>query len=212
MPRNALSLSTSRDALRSYAGASREAFQGLTRTVPGRLAVGFGATLLVAAAAHIAFPLPFTPVPFILTPLAVLGVGLAFGPMGGFAVLAAYLLEGACGLPVFSPTGAGSVAQLLGPTGGYLMAYPLVAMVAGLAGRVPARVPRFAAAALTSSAAIALLFAMGFAWFAHWNSLLGTHALSTHAMLMATVLPFLPGEMVKVLAAAGIYSTLHRQR
>ena len=99
----------------------------LATTLPGRVVVGVAATVVVAAAAHVAIPLPFTPVPLTLQPLAVLGVGLALGPVDGFLAMLAYLAEGAMGLPVFSPTGLGGVAQLLGPTGGFLMAYPLVA-------------------------------------------------------------------------------------
>src|ERR1700743_3736069 len=81
-------------------------------TIPGKLNLGVAATVFIALAAHVAFPLPFTPVPFTLQPLAVLGVGLAFGPVGGFLTLLAYLAEGACGLPLFSPSGPGSLAQL----------------------------------------------------------------------------------------------------
>jgi biotin transport system substrate-specific component len=190
----------------------RSAATSLASTVSGRIALGLAATLVAAAAAHVVFPLPFTPVPFILTPLAVIGVGLAFGPLDGFAVLAAYLLEGALGLPVFSPTGPGGVAQIVGPTGGYLMAYPLVAMIAGLANRMSARIPRFVAATLSGLAAIAVLFAFGAGWLAHWNEILTPGHVSLRAVAMASILPFLPGEIVKVLAAAGIYSTLRRSR
>jgi len=81
--------------------------QGFAATVPGKLVLGLAATAVVAAAAHVAIPLPFTPVPLSLQPLAVLGVGLAFGPVGGFLTMLAYLAEGLCGLPVFAPTGPG---------------------------------------------------------------------------------------------------------
>src|SRR5580693_347884 len=109
-------------------------------TVPGRILIGLGATVVVALAAHVAIPLPFTPVPLTLQPLAVLGVGLALGPVGGFLTMLAYLAEGAMGLPVFSPTGLGGVAQLFfGPTSGYLLSYPLVAAIAGGLTRVLGR-------------------------------------------------------------------------
>lgn len=206
-PRAALHSGTS-----SATSTGREALLSASRTLPGRIALGLAATAIVAAAAHVSFPLPFTPVPFILTPLAVLGVGLAFGPIGGFLVLAAYLLEGACGLPVFSPTGPGGMAQLLGPTGGFLMSYPLVAFIAGLATRMSPRVPRFMAATLAGLAAIVVLFAFGAAWLAQSYSLLHGSAPAWRSLLLAAVLPFLPGEIVKVLAAAGVYSTLRRGR
>jgi len=59
----------------------------------------------------------------------VIAVGLLLGSRRGFAALALYLVEGACGLPVFSL--GGGIAYLLGPTGGFLLAYPLAAFVAG---------------------------------------------------------------------------------
>src|SRR3977135_3824478 len=90
-----------------------------------------GASLFVALCARVTLPLPFTPVPLTLQNFGVLLVGLTLGSRRGFAALALYLVEGAVGMPVFNPAGLGGVAQLLGPTGGFLMAYPLVAFVAG---------------------------------------------------------------------------------
>lgn len=179
----------------------------LAGTMPGKLVLGLAATAIVAAAAHVSIPLPFTPVPLTLQPLAVLGVGLALGPVAGFLTMLAYLAEGALGLPVFSPTGFGGIAQLVGPTGGFLMAYPLVAFVAGgltrLLGR---RTPNFAAAAIGCSAAVALLFALGAAWFMQY-----THH-SLQATWIGAIAPFLPGEAVKVVIATGVYSTLTRAK
>src|SRR6266576_2041145 len=95
------------------------------------LAVVLGA-LIVAAAAQISIPLPGTPVPMTLQPMAVLLVGgLLGGPLGAMSMIL-YLAMGAAGLPVFTPTvpllGA---ARLFGPTGGYLLAYPLAAYAVG---------------------------------------------------------------------------------
>lgn len=178
-------------------------------TIPGKLTLGLAATVVIALAAHVAFPLPFTPVPFTLQPLAVLGVALAFGPVGGFLTLLAYLAEGACGLPVFSPAGPGGLAQLFfGPTSGYLLSYPLVAAIAGgLTRALERRLPSFASAVTGCAAATVLLFVAGAAWF-----MVFTH-LPVYAVWIAAVAPFLPGEAIKVLAAAGIYSTLrHHSR
>jgi biotin transport system substrate-specific component len=146
-------------------------------------------------------------VPLTLQPLAVLGVGLALGPLDGFLAMLGYLAEGAMGLPVFAPTGIGGVAQIIGPTGGFLMAYPLVADVVGSVTRVlAARTSRFVAAAVGSTIAVALLFAVGAAWFAYL-----TH-LPAAIVWTKTVAPFLPGEAVKIVIAAGVYSTLWRAR
>ncbi|HSU20215.1 MAG TPA: biotin transporter BioY [Acidobacteriaceae bacterium] len=181
--------------------------RSFTATLPGKLVVGLAATVVIALAAHVAFPLPFTPVPFTLQPLAVLGVGLALGPVGGFLAVLAYLAEGACGLPVFSPTGPGGLAQLFGLTGGYLLAYPLVAAIAGGLNRILSRrLAYFASAAIACTAAVIVLFVSGAAWLMTW-----THA-SLYAIWIAAVAPFLPGEAIKILAAAGVYSTLRRHR
>lgn len=165
-----------------------------------RLLTGFAATLVVAVAARIAFPLPFTPVPFTLQPLAVLLVGLFLGPVDGPLVMIAYLAEGAAGFPVFSPTGVGGVMQLIGPTGGFLLAYPAVAFLAGWLVRVlAARTGPFVSALVAGLAAVSLLFVAGAAWFSHWSGL------QAHALWVAAVLPFIPGEVAKVIIAAGIY-------
>ena len=91
--------------------------------------VGFAAA--VAFASQVAIPIPGTPVPITLQPLLVVLAGLWLGPVAGAASLALYLIAGAAGLPVFTPLGAPGIARLLGPTGGYLIAYPVAAFVAG---------------------------------------------------------------------------------
>src|ERR1700683_2506519 len=97
-----------------------------------QVAMVVGCSFLVALCAHITIPLPFTPVPLTVQNFGVLLVGLLLGSRRGFAALAVYLAEGAMGMPVFSPTGAGGIAQLFhGATGGFLLAYPVVAWLAG---------------------------------------------------------------------------------
>lgn len=178
-----------------------------TRTLAGRVLLGIAATVAVALAAHVSIPLWFTPVPLTLQPLAVLGVGLAFAPVEAFFIMLGYLAEGAAGLPVFSPAGPGGVAQLLGVTGGFLLSYPAVAFVASaLTLKLRrARVAPFWAALGACSAASVLLFAMGMGWLMQL-----TH-MSVQAALTAAVLPFLPGEAVKVLVASGLYSAKRHQ-
>ena len=178
---------------------------GFAATIPGRILIGLAATVVVAGAAHVSIPLPFTPVPLTLQPLAVLGVGLALGPVAGFLTMLAYLAEGAIGLPVFSPVGVGGLAQLLGPTGGFLMAYPLVAaVVGGLTRGLTARTTRFLAAFVAGNLAVGLLFLCGAGWFMLYSQ----H--SIQAVWIGAVAAFLPGEFVKVVIAAGVYSTLAR--
>ena len=97
-----------------------------------QIALVVGATLFVTLCAHITIPLmPLTPVPLTVQNFGVLLVGLLLGSRKGFAAIMLYLIEGTVGLPVFNPTGPGGVAQLFGATGGFLLAYPLVAFIAG---------------------------------------------------------------------------------
>jgi biotin transport system substrate-specific component len=90
-----------------------------------------GGALLVAVAAQVALPLPGTPVPFTLQVPAVLLVGGLLGARMGAASLALYLALGVAGLPVFAAVGPAGLARVLGPTGGYLLAYPVAAAVTG---------------------------------------------------------------------------------
>ena len=146
-------------------------------------------TALVALCAHISIPLGFTPVPLTMQPFAVLLLGLLLDPLTAFASLALYLAEGASGLPVFSPHGPGGIAQLLGLTGGYLMAAPFAAAAVSLLSRSRRSFP-----VLLASAAVgdAILLFTGAWWL----------ALHTHASLGISVLPFVPTDGIKVLAAA----------
>src|SRR5207245_11504222 len=89
------------------------------------------ASIFVALCARVTLPLPFTTVPLTMQNFGVVLVGLMLGRRRGFAALTLYLAEGLAGMPVFNPTGPGGLAQLLGPTGGYLFAYPFVAALAG---------------------------------------------------------------------------------
>jgi biotin transport system substrate-specific component len=160
-------------------------------------AIVVAASLFVALCARVTVPLPFTPVPLTLQNFGVLAVGLLLGSRRGFAALALYLLEGAVGLPVFSPSlvlGVG-IARLLGPTGGFLLAYPLVAFVAGYIYEHSSR--RFGWAAVSAVAAELVLFATGLGWL----------AVLTHSVSLALKFGlywFVFAEVIKVLMAAGV--------
>src|SRR5712671_675536 len=95
-------------------------------------AVALGA-LLVALAAQVSIPLPGTPVPMTLQPMAVLLVGGLLGARLGALSMILYLAMGAAGLPVFTPSPLllPGIARLFGQTGGYLLAYPVAAWVVG---------------------------------------------------------------------------------
>jgi len=161
-----------------------------------RVALVVGASLFVALGAHLTIPLmPLTPVPLTVQNLAVLLVGLLLGSRRGFAALALYLIEGAAGLPVFNPSGPGGIAQLLGPTGGFLMVYPLVAFVAGFLFERGAKT--FRRAAMAGLVAEILLFASGLTWLYMF-----THSLAKAAYLGLYF--FVAAEVMKVMFAAAI--------
>lgn len=91
--------------------------------------VGFAAAL--AAGSQVAIPIPGTPVPITLQPFLVVLAGMMLGPMAGAASMLLYIAAGMSGLPVWAPIGAPGLARLVGPTGGYIIAYPAAAWVAG---------------------------------------------------------------------------------
>jgi biotin transport system substrate-specific component len=163
-------------------------------------------TAFIAACAHIALPLYFTPVPLTLQPFAVLTLGLLLSPRLAAATLIAYLGEGALGLPVFSPGVAGALglAHLLGPTGGYLLAYPLAAALISVLWRSSGR--GFFAGMLSTAAGNALILCAGALWLA-----IATHA-SLQMVMTQAVLPFLPGDALKVVSAAALATGWQRLR
>jgi biotin transport system substrate-specific component len=172
-----------------------------------QVAIVVGASLFVALCARIALPLPFTPVPLTLQNFGVLLVGLALGPRRAFAALVLYLAEGLAGMPVFSPTGPGGVAQLLGPTGGFLLAYPFVAGIAGwvFEAKSGAKTEKksFARAAVACFLAEIYLFAGGLSWL----------AILTHSFTQAIrfgLYWFVFAEVIKIMSAAALASGWQR--
>ena len=154
-----------------------------------------GGSLFVALCARVFLPLRFTPVPLTIQNFAVLLAGLTLGSRRGFAALLLYLAEGVAGMPVFSPTGPGGLAQLLGPTGGFLLAYPLVAAIAGWImerGKMS-----FSRAAVAGLAAEIVLFASGISWL-----MVLTHSFA-QAMKFGLYF-FVFAEVIKVMMAAAI--------
>jgi biotin transport system substrate-specific component len=163
-------------------------------------AIVITASLFVALCARVTVPLPFTPVPLTLQNFGVLAVGLLLGSRRGFAALTLYLAEGAFGLPVFS-MGAG-IAYLLGPTGGFLIAYPLVAFIAGYIYEHSSR--RFVWAAFSAMVAEVVLFAGGLSWL----------AVLTHSVSLAIrfgLYWFVFAEVIKILMAAAVAARWHQR-
>lgn len=156
-------------------------------------------TLLVAALSQISVPLPFTPVPMTGQTLGVMLCGMALGTRRGTMALSLYLLGGAVGLPIFAGGGVG-VGHLIGPTAGYLWAFPIVgAFVGWLAER------HWGKTLLTAALGIAvgslLLLTLGSLWLS-----LFVGGLSSG--FEKGMFPFLPVEMIKTLLAMGLLPSL----
>jgi biotin transport system substrate-specific component len=169
-----------------------------------QVALVVGASLFVALCARVTIPLlPFTPVPLTVQNLGVLLVGLLLGSRRGFAALALYLAEGAVGLPVFSqsPTGLVGIAHILGPTGGFLIAYPFVAFVAGFV--FERGMKSFARGLMAGLVAEILLFAGGLTWLYGY-----THSLAKAAYFGLYF--FIAAEIMKIMFAAAIATRWQR--
>lgn len=169
-------------------------------TLALRAAMVLGGTALIALSAQVS--VPFFPVPMTLQTLAILLVGFAMGARMGALTVAAYVAEGAMGLPVF----AGLKAGLGGPTTGFLLGFVAMAFVAGWAADRGVRsVAGLAAVALAASAA---LYLPGVAWLAT--------AIGLEKAVAAGMLPFLAGDALKAVLAAlivtGAWNILARRK
>lgn len=160
----------------------------------------FGA--LMGAFAFVSFPFPLSPAPITLQVLGVFLAGILLGPIWGAGAMILYLLAGAVGAPVFAGGSAG-LGVILGPTGGYLLSYPIAAAVLGLVvhGGVDLReyrsagLPRLVGAMLAGTG---IIYAMGVA------GLMLALGLGPAEALVSGAAVFLPAEAVKIAAAVGI--------
>jgi biotin transport system substrate-specific component len=162
-------------------------------------------TVLTAIAAQVSIPLPFTPVPFTFQPMVVLVGSAALGSRLGMASQLSYLALGIMGLPVFaaSPTLPQGIARLLGPTGGYLLAYPIAAFIVGwLAERGFDR--RYFTAVFAMTCGLAVVFAGGVSWIA----LVALPARGVEGALALGFYPFIVEDLVKLLVAAAVMPSL----
>ena len=163
---------------------------------------------LTAAAAQVSVQLPFTPVPLTLQPMVVLLGGAALGARLGMASQVLYLCAGMAGLPVFAPSAVllPGVWRLIGPTGGYLLSYPLAAFATGwLAERGFDR--RYITSVLAMTAGLAIVFTFGVTWLALFAR---PAALGFPAALEAGFYAFLPVDVYKILVAATILPAVWR--
>jgi biotin transport system substrate-specific component len=166
------------------------------------LSVAF-VTVLTAAAAQVSFPVPFTPVPFTIQPMVVLIGAAVLGSRLGALSQILYLAAGLAGLPVFAfaPELPQGVARLIGPSGGYLMAFPIAAFVTGLlAERGFDR--RYLTSILAMSVGLSIIFLGGVAWL--------SRLVGADAALAAGLYPFLLVDAFKIVVAGLVLPTAWR--
>ncbi len=155
-------------------------------------AIALGA-LVVAVAAQVVVPVPMSPVPMTLQPLAVLAVGGLLGARAGAGALVLYLALGMLGLPVFAG-GASGVARLIGPSGGYLLAFPVAAAATGLLAGLR---PTLLRTLLACAVGMVLIHVGGVAQLALLG---GDPALAFRVGFV----PFLTGDLIKIGLAAAV--------
>jgi biotin transport system substrate-specific component len=175
-------------------------------SIPIRAAAVVFVAVLTAVAAQISIPLPFTPVPFTLQPMVVLVGGAALGARLGMASQVLYLLAGIAGLPVFAASAVlpQGFLRLLGPTGGFLMAYPFAAFVAGwLSERGFDR--RYFTSVIAMTAGLGIVFAFGIAWFAFFAT---PAPVGFSQALQLALYPFILVDVIKILLAATVLPSL----
>lgn len=159
-------------------------------------------TALTAAAAQISVHIPFTPIPLTLQPMIVLVGAAALGPRLGALSQILYLMLGIAGMPVFaaSPILPQGIGRLLGPTGGYLMAYPLAAAVTGwLAERGFDR--RYLTSVAAMLAGLCTLFAGGVLWLAFFARG-AANPVGIESAIATGLYPFVLPDLAKVACAS----------
>jgi biotin transport system substrate-specific component len=187
--------------------AAEAASEPLARAI--RVASVVFVAALTAAAAQVSIPLPFTPVPLTLQPMIVLLGGAALGRRLGCYSQVMYLAAGLAGLPVFagSPLLPQGALRFLGPTGGYLVSYPLAAWIVGaLAERGFDR--RYMGSVVAMAAGLAVIYALGVAWLAFGARL--PQPLGVRSALVVGAGPFFIADVLKILAAASVLPAMWR--
>jgi len=171
-------------------------------SIPARLGLMLLGTALMGLAAQIRIPLPWTPIPSTGATFGVLALGATLGAGIGVGSILLYILLGAAGMPWFAMSGSGW-AYLAGPTAGYLAGFVVAAYAAGYCYdrfRWARRLPGLMAVMLV--AGLLPIYGLGMLWLGHITGIWGVKLLSLG------LLPFIPGELIKVPAAAAIARTI----
>ncbi|MEM3653083.1 MAG: biotin transporter BioY, partial [Nitrososphaerales archaeon] len=160
---------------------------------------------LTAATGGISIPLPFTPVPITLQVFFVYLAGCLAGPIYGALSMLLYLTIGALGLPVFSRFGAG-LGHIIGPTGGYLLAFPIAALVNGLItfNRSKSLQSEYGKVLCGMLLSLVVIYLIGVSWLSTY-----LHKPFVETFLIGG-LPFIPVDLLKMVVAAPIAVRLRK--
>lgn len=165
-----------------------------TQSLMSQILLVVAGSALLALSAQFAFRIPISPVPVTGQTLVVLMIGMAYGSRLGAATVLAYLVEGGMGLPVFA-NGAAGWPVIAGPTGGYLVGFVAAAFVLGkLAERGLGRGP--VSTALAMAIGTIIIYAAGVSWLGQF--------IGFDKALAGGMLPFLYGDALKLIVAAGL--------
>jgi biotin transport system substrate-specific component len=163
------------------------------QTVAQQAAVVMTGAALLSLSAQVRLPLPFTPVPVTGQTFAVLFLGATLGSSLATSSVAGYWLAGACGLPVFNG-GSGGWGVVVGPTGGYIVGFAAAAFVVGWFAEQGW--DRDKGILLPLLMGDALIYVFGLPWLALF--------VGPRQVLQAGLLPFIPGDIVKIAVVAGL--------
>ena len=158
---------------------------------------------LTGLAAQVRIPLPFTPVPITLQTLAVLLTGVLLGARWGGASQGLYAGLGVAGVPWFAGWSAG-LGRLFGPTGGYIVGFVLAAAFVGFLTDRYARAREPAGLLAVLLVANFVVYGVGLPWLYGWLALVQRASPTVAGVLELGLLPFVPGDLAKLLAAAGV--------
>ncbi len=170
-------------------------------SIPVQLGLMLLGTALMGLAAQIRIPLPWTPVPITGQTFGALALGATLGAEAGAGSVLLYLLLGTAGVPWFATAGSGW-AYLAGPTAGYLAGFVLAAMAIGYCYERFSWTHRLSGLMALMLVADLLIFGCGLLWLGHVSGIWG------FGLLSLGLLPFIPGELVKIPAAAAVVNVI----
>jgi biotin transport system substrate-specific component len=168
-----------------------------------KLTLAIGIAVLIGLSAQVRMPLPWTPVPITGQTFAVLLAAVLLGQGWGGVSAAIYVGLGMAGVPWFNGW-SGGLAVIAGPTGGYLIGFILAALFLGyLVDRYIRVRSFFSLLGIMLLADFILVFGPGLIQLHLWTSLAGKGTIGFYQLISMGLLPFIGGEVVKVIAAAG---------